>query len=362
MNQESLTGALERWDGIGVVVRHDAETGAWIFIALHDDTLGPPTGGSRMRVYPSPAQALVDAKRLAAGMTAKWAAIDLAFGGGKAVLAVPRPLAGEERRGLLRRYGRLVAALHGGFSTGPDLGTTPEDMLVIAAEAPGQVHGVDLATGRVEDPGPYTARGVYEAIRAALGHRFGSDDPAGRRVVIEGVGNVGAPLARRLAASGADLLLADLDSGAAERLAAETGCQIVAPEAVPGTACDVYSPCAVGATLNARSIPLLGCAIVAGSANNQLEDEEDALRLRARGILYAPDYVANGGGALAFGLLGRGVPAAEIEARLTGIGDTLREIFTEAEQRGETPLRAAARRVERVLARARAEREAPVMA
>jgi leucine dehydrogenase len=126
----------------------------------------------------------------------------------------------------------------------------------------------------------------------------------------------------------------------------------------------VYAPCAVGATLNARTIPLLGCAIVAGSANNQLEEEADAERLRERGILYAPDYVANGGGALGFGLLGRGAAAAEIEARLVGIGDSLREIFAEAEERGETPSRAASRRVERVLARARAEREAtePAMA
>ncbi len=356
--QDDLTASLARWDGIGIVVRHDPATGAWIFIALHDDTLGPPTGGTRMKVYSSPGQALEDAKRLAAGMTAKFAAIEFPFGGAKAVLAVPRPLVGAERRGLLARYGRLIAALHGGFGTGPDLGTTAEDMQEIAAAAGPYVHGFDPATGRLTNAGPYTARGVFAAILAALRHRFGSDELAGRRILIEGVGAVGVPLARQLAAGGAELLLADLDRAAADRLAGETGGRVIATEAVSGTACDVYAPCAVGATLSARTIPLLACAIVAGSANNQLEEEADALRLHARGILYAPDYVANAGGAIGFGMLGRGASETEIEARLAGVGDSLTEIFAEAAERQETPLLAAARRVERVLAQARAKREA----
>jgi leucine dehydrogenase len=347
-----LEGRLAAWDGLAVVVRHDRPTGSWIVIALHDASLGPPTGGTRMRTYPALAAAVADAQRLAAGMTAKWAAIDFPYGGGKAVLAVPGPLAPADRRGLLRRYGALVEALRGGFATGPDLGTTAADMREIRAVTR-HVHGVDAATGTARDPGPYTARGVFAAVGAALRQTTGSEDLAGRTVLVEGVGSVGAPLARQLAAAGAGLLLSDLDAGRAAPLAVELGATVVAGEEVPRTACDVYAPCAVGGVLNRRTIPQLACRIVAGSANNQLEEPADAERLLERGILYAPDYVANAGGAMAFALLASGAGEAEIVARVQGIGTTLGEIFRVAQSRGESPLAAAARRVEAVLARAR---------
>lgn len=357
MSGTCLESQIAGWDGLAVVARHDRETGAWIFIALHDASLGPPTGGTRLRTYATPAAGLADAQRLAAGMTAKWAAIDFPFGGGKAVLAVPGPLAGAERRGLLRRYARLIDALGGGFSTGPDLGTTAEDMLEIGAVT-AHVHGIDRRTGSARDPGPFTARGVLAAIRAGLGHASGSPDLAGRTVLVEGVGSVGAPLARSLAASGARLLVSDLDGGRAAALAAELGAAVVAGEEVCGTPCDVYAPCAVGGVLNRETIPRLACRVVAGSANNQLEEEEDARRLHARGILYAPDYVANAGGALVFALLASDCPPEQFDVRLDGIGTALGEIFREAQERGETPLAAAARRVESALARARERREA----
>jgi leucine dehydrogenase len=289
--------------------------------------------------------------RLARGMTHKWAALDFDSGGGKAVLAVPERLDGDARRSLLLDYGRLVESLGGAFSTGRDLGTTDDDMRTLA-EVTRHVHGVDRATGVTRDPGPYTARGVAAAIGATLGGVFGSSAPAGRTVLIQGVGGVGAPLARRLAAAGATLLLSDVDSSRVEALAAELGAATVHAEAAIDTACDLYAPCALGATLDARSIPRLRCRAVAGSANNQLGQDADADLLHARGILYAPDFIANGGGALAFGLIHRGVTdEAAIGERLDGIAATLGDLFREAAAKAESPQRAALRRIEARLAR-----------
>ena len=147
----SMKSLIEGWDGVGVVTRYDQPTGTWIFIAIHDDTLGTPTGGTRMKMYPSPALGLQDAMRLAGGMTHKWAAVNLGFGGGKAVLAVSKPMEGDQRTGLLTRYGTLLESLHGSFATGCDLGTSPDDMLLIS-RATQWVRGVDYDEGRSKDP------------------------------------------------------------------------------------------------------------------------------------------------------------------------------------------------------------------
>jgi leucine dehydrogenase len=352
-----LATPIAGWDGLGVVVRYDAPTGTWIFVALHDDTLGRPTGGTRLRVYPTPEDGLRDALRLAEGMTHKWAAVGVDFGGGKAVLAAPGPLDGEARRGLLRRYGRLVDSLGGRFATGEDLGTTPDDMAVIAEQTRWVMGGTLGDDGQPLDPGPYTARGVFRGLAAAVRHAYDGNGLGGRRVLIQGVGDVGDPLARELAAAGARLLLCDLDRDRAAALAAEIGAETVDPEAMWETPCDVFAPCAVGAVLDAETVPRLDCRVVAGSANNQLATAEDAERLHRRGILYAPDFVVNGGGALAFGLLELGeTDRATLYARVEALGDSLGEIFAEAAERDESPLAAAHRRVARALDRGRAAR------
>ena len=350
-----MLSIIAAWDGLGVVVRHDRPTGAWIFIALHDDTLGRPTGGTRMWVYPTPEDGLRDALRLAEGMTSKWAAVGIDFGGGKAVLAVPGPLEGEARRGLLRRYGRLVHSLHGSFSTGEDLGTTPEDMAEIAAEAPWVMGGTG-PDGLPLDPGPFTARCVFRGAVAAVRHAFADGDGlAGRTFLVQGLGDVGGPLARLLAGAGARLLVSDLDATRIATLAGELGeatVQAVPADAVYDTPCDVFAPCAIGGVLNRDTIPRLGCRVVAGSANNQLAEEADAERLHERGILYAPDYVINGGGALSFGLMELGETDPDLLfARVEALGDSLGEIFREAAERGESPLRTSQRRVQQALAR-----------
>ena len=347
---ERFRQLIAEWDGMAVVTRFDRPTGTWVFIALHDPTLGMAVGGCRMKVYSSPEDGLLDALRLARGMTHKWAAIDFDFGGGKSVLAVPRRLEGDERTGLLRRFGRLLNALNGAFGTGVDLGTTPEDMAVVKEVSRWVLTGDEWHGGHV-DPGPFTALGVESCMRTTLKRLQGSAEVTGRAIVIQGVGGVGEPLARALAANGARLFLADIDQERGRALAQELGAEWLEGDAVAETPCDILAPCAIGGTINQQAIPRLRCRAIAGSANNQLGEDADADRLHRRGILYAPDYVVNAGGAMAFGLMQRGGSSdAEIRARIVGIGDSLDTILAEAAQRDESPLHAAFRKVERVLA------------
>jgi len=344
---DSLRDRIEAWDGESVVVSHDAPTGTWMFIALHDTRLGPATGGTRMKAYPSPADALEDALRLGRGMTYKWAGVGIRFGGGKAVLGIPGPLDETARGGLLDRYGRLLASLRGAFRTGVDLGTTPSDMARVD-RACGYVMGI--ADGHSEDPGPYTALGVFLGIRAAAARVFGERSIAGRSVLVQGVGDVGLPLAEMLAEAGASLFLSDIDQGAVSDAAGRLEATIVPPAEMFETAVDVYAPCAIGATINPDTVDILHCRIVAGSANNQLLTDADADALHERGILYAPDYIINAGGAIAFGRMAAGVrERAELERDVGGIERTLDRIFAEAGEADESPLHAARRLAERFL-------------
>ena len=337
---------LAGWDGEHAVVRHDAESGAWMFVCVHSTALGPAGGGTRMRVYPAPADGLADAMRLSAAMTWKMAAAGMPRGGGKAVLAVPELPAGEPRRRLLRRYGELVASLGGSYRTAGDMNISPEDLDVVAETCP-WVYGTTSGGG---NSGRGTARGCLHAIRATVEHLFGSPELAGRSVLVQGAGAVGGVLAGELADAGARVLVSDVD----EARAAATGCETVAPERVVKTEVDVYSPCAVGGTLDAESIPRLACRAIAGCANNQLAEPEDADRLRERGILYAPDYVVSAGGIIQLiGLEDEGWDEAHLEKRLAGIGETLRTLFAEADAESITPAEAADRLVRRRLAEAR---------
>ncbi len=336
------------WRGEAVVVRRDEAADAWIFIALHDDTLGIPVGGCRMTEYDAPVAGLRDALRLAEGMTWKWASIGLPFGGGKSVLALSRPLDPEEREGLLRRFGQLLETLHGAYRTGEDLGTTPEDMAIVARETEHVMGGHGGETPM--DPGPFTALGVLQGIREAAAVRLDREGLEGSTVLIQGVGDVGEPLARLLAREGAEILLCDVDDERVRALAGELGARTVPPAEVYDTSCDVFAPCARGGVLSRETIPRLRCRIVAGSANNQLETPEDARRLRERGILYAPDYMVNAGGAVAFGLLSLGrTDRDELRERVLELGPALRRIFEEADEEGILPTEAARRRAERTL-------------
>ena len=337
---------LAHWDGEHVVIRHDSESGAWMFVGVHSTVLGPAVGGTRMRVYPTPADGLRDVLRLSAAMTQKLAGTGYPRGGGKAVLAVPGELpTGDARRRLLRRYGQLVAPLGGTYRTAGDMNIKPDDLDVVAETCP-WVYGASASGG---DSGPGTARGVFHGIRATAEHAFGSDDLSGRSVLVQGVGAVGGLLIGELANAGARVLVSDVD----EARAAATGFEVVAPDAVIGTEIDIYAPCAIGAVLNADTIPRLACRAVAGAANNQLAEPEDAKRLAERGILFAPDYVVNSGGVVyLIALVEEGKDEVGIETELAGIADTLRGLFAEADADGITPNEAANRMVQRRLAAA----------
>jgi len=348
-----LQSLIERWDGVGIVCRYDTVSGTWIFICLHDNTLGACTGGTRIAVYESPAEGLRDAMRLAEGMTCKWAAINEPAGGGKAVLAIARPLEGEDRRQLLLRYGALVESLKGAFRTGEDLGTTSADMQIIAEKCH-FVHGFHPVDGRKVDPSPFTARAVFEGIKKASDVVFGSADLTGRKILIQGVGNVGMNLGGLLAEAGASLLVSDIDADRTAEAARHLGATAVAAAEVYRADCDIYAPCAVGATLSEATIPDLRCRLVAGSANNQLAEPADAQRLLERQIVYVPDYIINAGGAFSFALIDRGVSdEAVLFEEMASIGSTVREVLQEAAASGESPVAAAERRVQETLAQAR---------
>ena len=325
---------LRAWDGEEAVIHFDRESGTWMFVCVHSTALGPAGGGTRMRVYDTPANGLADAMKLSEMMTVKMAVANTDRGGGKAVLAVSELPTGDARRQVLLRYADLVTSLGGTYRTAGDMNISPSDLDIVAERCP-WVYGT---TGRGGNSGRGTARGVLHGIRASVEHAFGLPDLTGRTVLVQGVGAVGHDLARLLADEGARVLVTDVDDGRAE----ETGFDVVAAADAIGTECDVYSPCAVGGTLNADSIPRLQCKIVAGSANNQLADSADARRLADRGILYAPDFVINAGGVIQLiGLEERGWDEEELERNLANIGDTLRGLYRDADANGITPEAAA---------------------
>jgi leucine dehydrogenase len=333
----SFEELLERWDGEQTLIRRDRESGGWFFICLHSTRLGPAAGGTRLKVYEAPARGLEDAMRLSAGMTAKLAVANLGLGGGKAVLAVSAIPSGEERRRLLHRYGDVVASLGGRFITSSDINTGEDDMDVIS-ERTEYVFGRSKGNGGAGDPGPFTARGVFHGIQSSVARVFGSADLPGRTVLVQGVGSVGGQLAQLLEEAGASVLVSDVD---ADRAAA-VGSHIVAPDDVIGSECDVYAPCALGGTLTVDTVPRLRCRVVAGSANNQLAELKAAELLRDAGILYAPDYVINAGGAIAIYYLElTNRSQADVDAALQRIGETLTDIYERAARHGRTTAAAA---------------------
>ncbi|MEX0366889.1 MAG: Glu/Leu/Phe/Val dehydrogenase [Ruegeria sp.] len=276
-----------------VVRFEDPATGLTGFVAIHSTRLGPSAGGVRMRPYGHKVEALNDALRLSRGMTYKNAAADLPLGGGKAVIIGDPSV--DKTPELMQAFGRVVQSLEGRYWTAEDMGMTPADMAQIGTETrfvAGLADGA-FASG---DPSPVTARGIFNAIRTTARHRFGSGDLTGKTVSVQGLGNVGHHLCRFLHQAGAELIITDIDAAQVTRVAQEFSATLVAPDAIYEAQADIFAPCAIGAILNEASIPLLKVGAVAGGANNQLATEADGQRLHERGILYAPDFVANGGG------------------------------------------------------------------
>jgi leucine dehydrogenase len=294
-----MESLIQEWDGEAVIVRHDRPTGAWTFIAIHSTLLGPATGGTRMKSYSDQEAALEDALRLAAGMTYKFAVPDIERGGGKAVINIPKSLDPDSRTDLLRRHGKLVHQLGGLFYTGPDVGTSSADMDTIAEAGSPYVFCRTPEAGGAGSPGPFTARGVFSGIKVACEHVFGETSLKRRKVLVQGVGSVGGILVELLGKAGAEVLFSEVDDQLIQHFRDEQGVQFIPLEDVYKTECDIFAPCALGGVINERTIRQLKCRVIAGAANNQLADPEDGGRLRAKGILYAPDYVINVGGAMA---------------------------------------------------------------
>jgi leucine dehydrogenase len=309
----------------------DPKTGMRAIIAIHSTALGPACGGTRMYAYPSTDAALTDVLRLSRGMSYKCAIADLPLGGGKAVLIGDPATDKSEARFLA--YADAINTLGGRYVTAMDVGVLPADMPIIARGTK-YIAGYDQPGKTGGDSGPLTALGVFVGLKAAVKHRLGVDTTKHLIVAIQGLGKVGMDLARRLHEEGARLVVADVNEGLVQKAVDQFGAKAVSTDAIVTTPCDVLSPNALGAILDDRSIPALHARVVAGGANNQLARDVHGAMLRDREILYAPDYVINGGGIIRVAGQIESWSDAEIERRVLAIAPTLSRIFQRASAEG----------------------------
>lgn len=325
---------LRQWAGEFALTAYDEPSGSYLFIAVHSTRLGPAAGGTRMKTYATAADGLLDACRLAEAMTLKMAVAGLPMGGGKSVLAVPGDLDVQTRNDLLHRHATNVNMLGGNYRTGPDMNTNSADMDTLSEVTP-YAFGRSVEKGGSGSSAPDTAVGVFHGIVASVAHVYGSPDLTGKRVLVQGIGAVGLPLVELLHKAGAQVVVSDVTIGRVEPLYDRLGVEVVAPGSVIGTECDVFAPCATGGVLDETTIPRLRCRIVAGAANNPLSKREDGDLLREAGILYAPDFVVNGGGAIhLIGYEALGWTTEQVERGLEGIGTTLTRIYQDADAKG----------------------------
>ncbi|MGY4490550.1 Leu/Phe/Val dehydrogenase [Pseudomonas sp. TE3610] len=320
----------------------DPATGLRAVVAIHNCRAGPAIGGCRYLAYPDDESAMVDAIRLAQGMSYKAALAGLPFGGGKAVII--RSPHVENRAGLFEAFGRFIETLDGRFITAVDSGTSTADMDCVA-----QHTRHVTSTTAAGDPSPHAAMGVFAGIRATAMARLGTDNLEGLRIAVQGLGNVGYAVAEQLHAAGAELLVSDLDPGKVQLAMEQLGAHPVQPEALASTPCDIFSPCGLGSILNGQSVSQLRCAAVAGSANNQLTSLPVADQLEKRGILYAPDYVINSGGLIYVALKHQGEEVGTITAHLARIGTRLTEVFAHAQAEKRSPARVAETLAEKLI-------------
>jgi leucine dehydrogenase len=340
-------------------VRRGPRSGLPTIVAVHDTSRGPGLGGCRLWVYDGTDAAVADALRLARAMTFKAAAAGLPLGGGKGVIMLPSAGA-LARRGartaVLQDFAETVDSLGGAYLTAEDVGITTRDMQVVAKGTP-YVTGLPRGQGGSGDPSPWTAIGVEIAMRVAVERRLGAADLAGLRIVVSGLGHVGARLAAACAAAGAELTVADIDPRKRE-LAERLGARWVAPGEALGVEADVFAPCALGGVLSHATVGLLAATVVVGAANNQLATEDVAEELAARDVLWIPDFVANAAGIIniAVELRPEGYDPRQARADVRRIGETVRLVLDEAGSAGITPLDAAMRLARRRVAEATALR------
>jgi leucine dehydrogenase len=350
--------ALISLDHEELVVRRGRRSGVYTIVAVHSTTLGPALGGCRMWRYESSAEGARDALRLSRAMTFKAAAAGLALGGGKAVISLEPGAApsGRQRRAILEDFGDTVAILEGAYYTAEDVGTSARDMTVIAGRTK-YVTGLPQSTGGSGDPSMFTALGVEAAMRASCQRVFGSSTLKGRSVAIVGAGRVGSKLGRLLSRAGAKLLIADIDEGKRALTRELKNARWTDPSSALLAEVDIVAPCALGGAIDEYNVSRLRCGIVCGSANNQLAHEGLGEDLAAKGILYAPDFIANAGGLInvATELDPEGYDRARTKRRVLGIEETMSQIYDEAERDRVPPVAAAYTLARRRLAEAGTE-------
>lgn len=289
--------ALEQGEHEQVVYGYDRASGLKAIIALHNTALGPGFGGTRIMKYASDQDALTDVLRLSRAMTYKNSAAGIDFGGGKAVIVADARK--EKNEDLLRAFGKMINTLNGRYITGVDIGTTEEDMVVISKETKCCV-ALPESYGGVGSTSAVTAYGVFHGIKAAADIVFGTASLKNKSIAIQGLGNVGFVLARYLIEEGATVIGADVNEDCINRAVKELSIDIVTPDQIYDQPVDIFSPCALGGVLNDQSIPRLKCKLIAGAANNQLdEDEKHYAMLNDKGIAYGVDYILNAGGVIA---------------------------------------------------------------
>jgi len=325
----SIEKVIGDWDGQLSCSRYDERSGAFFTVALHSLRLGPAAGGTRAMQYPRQDAAVEDATRLAGAMTLKMAIAGLPMGGGKSVIALPAPrhlLSDAQWRRILDVHAENLRTLNGSYWTGPDIGTGAADMDVLHASG-GYAFGRSEAAGGPGSSAPETAHGVYVAIHASI-REAGFDDLRDKRVLVQGLGAVGYDVAARVAAEGAHIIATDVDVARCERARLELDAEIIAPDRVLATQSDVFVPCATGNVIDDNVARLIPTEVVAGAANNLLVQPTAADTLADRGVVLAPDFVANGGGAIH--LVGRevlGWSAGQVSAHVEEIAGTLKEVF-----------------------------------
>ncbi|HET7627485.1 MAG TPA: branched-chain amino acid dehydrogenase [Bacillales bacterium] len=336
-----LFSYMERYDYEQLVFCQDQDSGLKAIIAIHDTTLGPALGGTRMWKYDSEEAAIEDALRLAKGMTYKNAAAGLNLGGGKTVIiGDPRK---DKNEAMFRAFGRYIQSLNGRYITAEDVGTTVEDMDTIHEET-NFVTGISAAFGSSGNPSPVTAYGVYRGMKAAAYEAFGTDSLSGKTVAVQGVGHVAYELCNHLHEEGANLIVTDINKAAVDRAVNDFDAKAVDPDEIYGVQCDIFAPCALGAIINDETITQLKAKVVAGSANNQLKDESHGEQLHEMGVAYAPDYVINAGGVINVADELHGYNRERAMKKVEAIYDNVARVF-EISKRDGIPTYAAADRL-----------------
>ena len=327
----------------GVHLFQDAASGLKAIIAIHSTARGPAAGGTRMWNFTSGEAMLKDVLRLSQGMSYKNAMADIPLGGGKAVIWGNAKT--DKSPALFRAFGRAVESLQGRYYTAEDVGIDVADMAIVRQET-AYVAGLDHGEAASGDPSPVTARGVFLGIVETAKRALGSGDLTGRTIAVQGVGSVGGYMCDHLAKAGANLIITDIDQAALKAVADRTGARIVAPDEIYDVEADIFSPCALGAVVNEQTLDRFRVKAIAGGANNLVMPEMGEL-LRRKGILYAPDYVINGGGIINVAAEISGNYSSEwVEAKLARLVQTLGEVLDEALTSGQ-PTNAVADRIAR---------------